>query len=374
MISPDNTVLPLCDLAPTYVRDIAPYQSGKPIDEVARELGISYTDIVKLASNENPLGFSPRVASVVNQHMGEISRYPDSDGFHLKRQLAEKLNVFSDQIVLGNGSNDILELVASAFLSSTGSAVYSEHAFIVYHLATKASGAKGIVTPAKNFGHDLQAMIQAIESDTRVIFIANPNNPTGTFLQREEIESFLNDVPASILVVLDEAYYEYLSKDEQLPSNSWINRFPNLLVCRTFSKAYGLAGLRIGYGIAHRKIVELLNRVRQPFNVGSIAQLSAVEALKDESFIEESVKLNVMGMQQITSTFQAKNIFFIPSKGNFVTFRVNNAIEIYDSLLKQGVIVRPVGGYGLKDFLRVSIGLQKENKKFINTLLKTLQG
>ena len=373
MMSSHNTVLPLCDMAPSYVREIAPYQSGKPIDEVARELGMSYEDIVKLASNENPLGFSPRVASVVHNNIGEISRYPDSDGFHLKRELAEKLNVVSDQIVLGNGSNDILELVASAFLSSTGSAVYSEHAFIVYHLATKASGAKGIVASAKNYGHDLQSMLQAIESDTRVVFIANPNNPTGTFLQREEIESFLKEVPTSILVVLDEAYNEYLSKDEQLPSVRWINRFSNLLVCRTFSKAYGLAGLRIGYGIAHRKIVDLLNRVRQPFNVGSIAQLSAVEALKDETFIEESVKLNITGMRQITSTFHAENIFFIPSKGNFVTFRVNNATETYNNLLKQGVIVRPVGGYGLKDFLRVSIGLQEENRKFINALLKTLQ-
>jgi histidinol-phosphate aminotransferase len=358
----------LCDLAPGYVRAIAPYQPGKPIAELARELGLAEDGIVKLASNENPLGPSPKALDAVRAALPDIARYPDGNGFELKAALADRYGVAREQIVLGNGSNDLLEFAARAFLVPGASALYAQHAFAVYPLVTQAVGARGIEVPARDFGHDLKAMLDAIEEDTRVVFIANPNNPTGTLLSAEALLDFLEQVPRSVLVVLDEAYTEYLPDDMRPDSIGWLKRFPNLLVTRTFSKAYGLAGLRVGFALSHPAVADMLNRVRQPFNVNSLAQVAAAAALRDDAFLQQSYQLNRQGMEQITAGFKRLGIGYIPSYGNFVSFRIGNATAMYQSLLGKGVIVRPVANYGMPEYLRVSIGLETENAKFLQAL------
>lgn len=362
----------LCNLSPSYVRAIAPYQPGKPIAELAREMHLAEEDIVKLASNENPLGASPRALAAMENVLLEIARYPDGNGFLLKSALAEKYGVALNQIVLGNGSNDLLELAARAFLAPGASAIYSQYAFAVYPLATQAAGARGIETPARDYGHDLKAMLEAISDDTRVIFIANPNNPTGTLLGSAELEHFLDQVPQTVLVVLDEAYTEYLPEAQRSNSIGWLKKHPNLLITRTFSKAYGLAGLRVGFALAHPEVVDLLNRVRQPFNVNSMAQAAAVAAMQDEAFLEECVKINRTGMEQIITGITQMGLSYIPSAGNFVAVKVGNAAAINHSLLKQGVIVRPIANYGMPEFLRVSIGLEAENARFLQALEHSL--
>ena len=363
----------LCDLAPSYVRAITPYPPGKPISELAREMGMPEGRIVKLASNENPMGASPRVLASVENALKDIARYPDGNGFELKSALAEKYGVALAQIVLGNGSNDVLEFAARAFMGPGTSAVYSQHAFAVYPLVTQAVGARGIEVPAQDFGNDPQAMLAAIAEDTRVIFIANPNNPTGTMLSGEVLLQFLEKVPSGVLVVLDEAYYEYLPESLRPDSVSWMARFPNLVIMRTFSKAYGLAGLRIGFALAQPEVAGMLNRVRQPFNVNSLAQVAAVAAMKDEPFLRQCIALNRAGMEQLTQGFMRLGITYIPSFGNFVSFRIGNATGMYQSLLKQGVIVRPVANYGMPEYLRVSIGLEAENTRFLQALESGLQ-
>lgn len=358
----------LCNLSPSYVRSIAPYLPGKPIADLAREMNLAEEDIVKLASNENPLGASPRALAAMENVLMEIARYPDGNGFLLKSALAEKYGVARNQIVLGNGSNDLLELAARAFLAPGTSAIYSQYAFAVYPLATQAAGARGIETPALEYGHDLKAMLEAISDDTRIIFIANPNNPTGTLLGSEELEHFLSQVPETVLVVLDEAYTEYLSEDRRSNSIAWLKKHPNLLITRTFSKAYGLAGMRVGFALGHPEVVDLLNRVRQPFNVNSLAQAAAVAAMQDEAFLDECVEINSSGMEQITDGFKRMGLEYIPSCANFVAVKVGNAAAINHSLLKQGIIVRPVANYGMSEHLRVSIGLKAENTKFLQAL------
>ncbi|MFI4923213.1 MAG: histidinol-phosphate transaminase [Burkholderiales bacterium] len=359
-------MMDLCDLAPPYIRAIKAYQPGKPISELERELGLK--DIVKLASNENPLGASPKALAAIRLVLSQIARYPDGNGFALKQALSARLKVKPEQIVLGNGSNDVLELAARAFLSPGTQAVYSQHAFAVYPLATQACGAQGIEAPAKNFGHDPEAMLQAVTSQTRIVFIANPNNPTGTLLSTDELLSFLRRLPKKVLVVLDEAYNEYLPEELKTPSVSWLQEFSNLVVTRTFSKAYGLAGLRVGYALAHAGVADLMNRVRQPFNVNSISQAAAVAALDDHEFVMQSYQLNQQGMRQITQSFKRLGIRFIPSYGNFVCFHVGDASALYQRLLRRGVIVRPIADYGMPEWLRVSIGLHEENEKFLKTL------
>ena len=356
------------ELAPAYIRAIAPYQPGKPIAELARELGLAEDGIVKLASNENPLGPSPKALDAVRAALPDIARYPDGNGFELKAALADRYGVAREQIVLGNGSNDLLEFAARAFLVPGASALYAQHAFAVYPLVTQAVGARGIEVPARDFGHDLKAMLDAIEEDTRVVFIANPNNPTGTLLSAEALLDFLEQVPRSVLVVLDEAYTEYLPDDMRPDSIGWLKRFPNLLVTRTFSKAYGLAGLRVGFALSHPAVADMLNRVRQPFNVNSLAQVAAAAALRDDAFLQQSYQLNRQGMEQITAGFKRLGIGYIPSYGNFVSFRIGNATAMYQSLLGKGVIVRPVANYGMPEYLRVSIGLETENAKFLQAL------
>ncbi len=359
------------ELAPNYIRAIAPYQPGKPISELERELGI--TDIVKLASNENPLGASPLAVAAAHAALDDISLYPDGNGFALKTALVHRYGVTHQQVVLGNGSNDLLELAARAFLTVGDKAVYSDHAFAVYPLATQAVGATGISVPAQNFGHDLSAMRHAaVEQGAKLIFIANPNNPTGTFLSGDALLQFLRELPANILVVLDEAYNEYLPQSCRYDSVSWLAEFPNLVISRTFSKAYGLASLRVGYALGSPQVIDMLNRVRQPFNVNSMAQAAAVAALDDAGFVRQTFELNIKGMAQLSEGLSSLNIDFIPSYGNFISFHVVNAARIYRRLLEMGVIVRPISSYAMPDYLRVSIGLESQNQKFLSALKQIL--
>ena len=357
-----------CDLAPPHVRAIAPYQPGKPISELARELGIAEADIVKLASNENPLGPSPRALAAAQDALADMALYPDGAGFALKAKLSAKLGVAHDQIVLGNGSNDVLDIAAQAFLSPGTSSVHAEHAFAVYPIATQTAGARSIVVPARDHGHDLGAMRAAIRDDTRVVWIANPNNPTGTFLPWADIETFLESVPAEVLVVLDEAYGEYLPPADRCDTAAWLARFPNLLITRTFSKAYGLAGLRVGYGLGHPDVIDLLNRVRHPFNVNLPGLAAAEAALDDVEFLAKSYALNAAGMAQLVAGLAALGIETVPSKGNFLLAKVGDAARVNAALLQRGVIVRPVANYGLPEFLRVSVGLAGQNARFLEAL------
>ena len=357
-----------------YVRAIAPYQAGKPIEELAREHGLQPERIVKLASNENPLGMPDSARAAIEAALVELGRYPDSNGFDLKAALSRKLAVPADWITLGNGSNDILEAAAAVMLAPGRSCVYAQHSFAVYPLATQARGARSIVVPARDFGHDLGAMLAAIDADTRLVFVANPNNPTGTFVGAQEMAEFLVRVPAHVVVVLDEAYNEYLSPERRHPSIDWVRRFPNLLVSRSFSKAYGLAGLRIGYGVAQAELTDLLNRVRQPFNCNALAQAAAAAALADEAFVERSVEVNRKGMAQLTAAFDALALRYLPSFGNFLLVQVGDGAAVYQGLLRRGVIVRPVANYGLPQWLRVTIGLPEENDRFIAALREVLPG
>ncbi len=360
--------LDLCELSPSWVRSIAPYQPGKPTSELAREMGLDEKKIVKLASNENPRGIGPRTRAAIEAALPELARYPDGNGFELKQALSRRFGVDMGSIVLGSGSNDVLELVSLAFLGAGRSAVMAQHAFAVYPLATQARGARGIVVPAKNWGHDLDAMAAAIADDTSVLWIANPNNPTGTFLPHEEIEAFLRRVPERVIVVLDEAYNEYLPPDLRYDTVKWLKRFPNLVITRTFSKVYGLAGLRVGYALAHPSVADMMNRVRQPFNVNSLALVAAAAALDDMEFVAKSFAANLQGLRQVEEGCKALGLEWIPSHGNFITVRVGKGAEVYKRLLKRGVIVRPVANYGMPEHLRVTIGTAEENERFLVAL------
>jgi len=361
-----------CDLAPDYVRAIAPYQPGKPTSELARELGLEESGIVKLASNENPLGVSPKAAQAMRAVFDGLARYPDGNGFELKRALSRRFGVPMDGIVLGNGSNDVLELAARSFLAPGLSAVYSRHAFAVYPLVVQAIGAQGIVVPAREFGHDLGAMARAVRPDTRIVFVANPNNPTGTFIAGPELETFIAGIPQHVLVVLDEAYNEYLEPQYRYDGIGWLKKYPNLMITRTFSKVYGLAGLRVGYALAAPGVADLMNRVRQPFNVNSLSLAAAAAALDDDAFMRESYQLNRRGMAQLVAGLDRQGLEHIPSYGNFVTFKVPGAAEIFRKLLHAGVIVRPIASYDMPDHLRVSVGLESENARFLGALRQAL--
>ncbi|NDG35337.1 MAG: histidinol-phosphate transaminase, partial [Betaproteobacteria bacterium] len=324
------------------------------------------------ASNENPLGIPASAVAAMQAAAGDLGRYPDANGFALKAALAKKHQVPQDWITLGNGSNDILEMAARAFLQPGLAAVYAQHSFAVYALATQAIGARHQVVPAKDLGHDLEAMIEAVDPDTRILFIANPNNPTGTFLTADRIEAALARLPARVAVVLDEAYTDYLPPELRMDSVAWVRRYPNVLVSRTLSKAYGLAGLRIGYAIAQEGITDLMNRLRQPFNVNSLALAAATAALDDEAFLAKSFAINQQGLVQLQSAFRLMNLPFVPSYANFVLVKVGDAATVYESLLRSAVIVRPVTNYGLAQWLRVSVGLPQENDAFLKALANAL--
>lgn len=359
------------NLANQGVQSLSPYQAGKPIEELERELGIS--NIIKLASNENPFGFPESAKQAIINQLNELTRYPDANGFELKATIAKKFNLQPNQITLGNGSNDLLELFAHTFASESDEIIYSQYAFIVYPLVTKAINATAREIPAKNWGHDLDAFLQAINEKTKLIYLANPNNPTGNFLTHTDIETFLAKVPAQVLVVLDEAYTEFTEADKRVNSFALLQKFPNLIVSRSLSKAYGLAGLRIGYAVSNAEIADLLNRVRQPFNCNSLALVAAQAVLNDDDFVKKVAENNRLEMARYEAFCLAHHLEFIPSSGNFITIDFKRpAAPIYEALLREGVIVRPIAGYGMPNHLRISIGLPEENDRFFQALLNVL--
>ncbi len=367
----------LSKLAPDYIRAIQPYLPGKPISELVRDLGLNKNDVIKLASNENPLGTSPLAKEAMIQALGESARYPDGSGFELKAALSEGFGIPVDQIVLGNGSNDVLELAARIFLHPGATAIYSQYAFAIYPLLAQAVGAKGVAVPARNYGHDLEAMLDAITPETRVVFIANPNNPTGTLCDARDLLRFMERVPQDVLVVLDEAYDEYLPEASKANSIAWLKNLQNLVITRTFSKAYGLASVRVGFALAHADIANLMNRIRQPFNVNSIGLAAAQAALKDIEFVKLAYTTNRAGMQQMTQGLNQLGVEYIPSFGNFVSIRISglptDTLKTYGNLLQQGVIVRPLGNYDLPNHLRVTIGVEEENRRFLHALEQALK-
>jgi len=343
-----------------------PYQGGKPIEELERELGIK--NVIKLASNENPLGPSLKVVEAMKLSLKKVHRYPDGNGYELKKSISGHLDVATEMISLGNGSNELLELVARVFVcTKTDEVIFSQYAFVVYPLVTQALGATAKVAPAKEYGHDLNTMIELVNDNTKLIFVANPNNPTGTLLEDDEIYNFLIKVPSHIPVVLDQAYFEYLKiKDQAI---DWLKEFDNLIITRTFSKAYGLAGLRVGYSICSPAIADFINRIREPFNVNHSAQIAAICALSDLDYLKESIKANNTGLSQLEEGFKRLQLSYIPSHANFIAVKFSNAIEIYNSLLKKGIIVRPVE---MDNFLRISVGTTEENTYLLQALEKIL--
>ena len=364
-------------LAPAHISALQPYIPGKPIDDLVREFGLKPEQVVKLASNENPLGMPASAKRAIEQALGQLGRYPDPGGYDLKQVIAQKFNVPFEWVTLGNGSNDILELVSLALLVPGDAVVYAQYSFSVYRIATQARGARHIVVPARDYGHDLDAMFDAIDDQTRLVFIANPNNPTGTFLPAAAIEKFMQRVHAAygerVTVVLDEAYNEYIEPDMRVDSVELVKQYRNLIVSRSFSKAYGLAGLRVGYGVSQPALTNLMARVRQPFNVNALAQAAAIAALHDDEFLRQSEAVNTAGKQQLESGFKELGLQYVPSYANFVLVHMGaKALDINQALLKRGVIVRPVSGDGLPEWLRVSIGLETENALFLKALTAVL--
>ncbi len=377
MKSTQATESNLSPLMPAYdsILELAPYQIGKPVEELTREYGIA--DVVKLASNENPMGCSPHVTLAVTEQLGQLARYPDGNGYYLKQALADFNEVDVKQITLGNGSNDLLDILARSFAGTDDAIVYSQYAFIIYPMLAKMQGATGIEVPAHRFGHDLKAMSQAVQDNpnTKMVFIANPNNPTGTQLEHKALREFVASVPRAVLVVLDEAYIEYSPESN---NRTLLDEFDNVVIVRTFSKAYGLAGLRIGYALSSVAVAELLNRIRQPFNVSRIGLAAAAAALADQDFIEKTRQMNDEQMRWLEKQFDALGLGFIKSHANFIMVEVEVEMEdttaavIYQALLEQGVIVRPLTAYGLPNWLRITVGVAEDNLRLIDTLQSIL--
>ncbi|MGI9276979.1 MAG: histidinol-phosphate transaminase [Endozoicomonas sp.] len=362
------------ELAVPGVRTLSPYLPGKPVEELAREQCLDPDSIIKLASNENPLGPANSSIAAINKVMSELARYPDGNLYSLRAALSQKLSVEPEQITFGNGSNDVLVLLAQSYLEKGFSAVFSEYAFVVYPIAVQASGAESIVVPARNWGHDLEAMAAAIRPDTRMVFLANPNNPTGTAFTDKELQAFLARVPDNVIVVLDEAYFEYVDEDDHPDGLGLLSSYPNLVVTRTFSKAYGLAGARIGYAVSSPEIAGVLNKLRQPFNVSNLAEAAAVAVLNDEEYLQRSREINRSGLKTVEAGLRSLGFDTIPSRGNFITFDTAGAAGLYyQRLLQKGVIVRPVANYGMSAHLRVSIGLPEENERFLSSLKAVME-
>ena len=354
-----------------FIGDLMPYVPGKPVEELERELGIK--DAIKIASNENPLGPSPLAEKAVKEAVSSLNRYPDGDAFYLKEKLARKFGISPETFIFGNGSNDVIDIAARTFMEPGDEAIFGEYAFIVYPIVTQAVGAKGVISPMPDYTHDLRDMYSRITEKTKIIFIANPNNPTGTMVKRAEFEWFLEKVPEDILVLMDEAYFEYVEDKDYPNSLEYQNSGKSILTVRMFSKIYGLAGLRLGYGIAHQDIISNMQRVRQPFNANSLCQVGAMAAIDDIEHIEKTKEVNSEGLTYVTEELKKLDIPYTPSFTNFVLIDLgDNPMPIYNSLLKEGVIVRPVLGYGLKTHLRVTIGLREENEKFIRGITKIL--
>lgn len=367
-------------LAMPQVGELHPYTPGKPIDELEREYGVR--DSIKLASNENPLGSSPRALDAIRTELDELWLYPDAAGFHLKQALSERHGLPPECITLGNGSNDVLVFLAQVFLGPGRASVFSNYCFAVYPIATQMVGAEAVVAPAlpedhpvMPLGHDLRALYQAVDERTRMVWIANPNNPTGTWLERERVEEFLGSLPGHVICVIDEAYTEYAQSDRLGDASQWLERFPNLVVTRTFSKAYGLAGLRVGYALSNPGVADLLNRVRPAFNVSSLALTAARAALGDQDFIERSREMNSAGLEQLRRGLEALDVDVIPSAANFVLARFDRSgAELNEELLKRGIIVRPVGNYGLDNYLRITVGTEAQNRRLLAALDEILDG
>jgi histidinol-phosphate aminotransferase len=359
------------------VQGLQPYLPGKPTDELERELGISNS--LKLASNENPLGPSPQAVAAMLGHLEQLHLYPDGNGFRLKQALARYLGIQPNAITLGNGSNDVLDMIARAYLGPGRNAVFSQYAFAVYPISTQAVGAEMHIAPANPpghampYGHDLPAMLEQVDKQTGVVFIANPNNPTGTWLDSEELEAFIRNLSPEIIVVIDEAYFEYVQGENHPDALKWLSKYPNLVVTRTFSKIYGLAGLRVGYAISSPEVADVLNRVRQPFNVNSLALVAAEAALEDRTHLEKSIAMNHSGLVQLEEGLRQLGLNCIPSVGNFITADMgHDAAPVYEALLREGVIVRPVANYGLLEHLRITVSTEDDNQRVLDSLKKVL--
>lgn len=359
-----NTV----DQVPEYIRTLVPYAPGKPIEEVEREYGISNS--IKLASNENPLGPSPKALSAIREKLDQLHLYPDGDCFYLKRILAKKLGIDPEQLIFGNGSNELIELAVRTFMRPGDEAVMAHQAFVAYQLVVQAAGGVSRIVPLRDFTHDLTAMAQGVSSKSRIVFLANPNNPTGTIYRREEWERFLRQVPPDVLIIVDEAYFEYVEDPGYPDSAQYHDNGKTVLTLRTFSKLYGLAGLRIGYGIGPKEITGLMHRIRQPFNVNAAAQWGALAALEDHEHVRRSLDVNRQGMEYLTKEIAKLGLEQVPSHANFILMRVGNGDSVFKQLLRQGIIVRPMGAYELPAYVRVTVGTMEENRRFIEALRK----
>ena len=358
------------DLAVAGVRSLKPYVPGKPVEELERQYGVK--NAIKLASNENPLGASPKALAALRDNLTQLERYPDDAAYALKNSLAQQHKVKPEQITLGNGSSNLLELAARVFVAPDQEVVFSQYSFLLYPIIVQAIGAKPVVVAAKNYGHDLDAMRTAINANTKLVYIANPNNPTGTWLTRAALENFLDRVPQHVMVVMDEAYFEFgraLGLDDYADAMQWQEKYPYVIVTRTFSKAFGLAGLRVGYAVSHPEVADLLSRVRAPFNVNSLALVAAQAALGDDAHLSNTQDVNKKGLAQLTDGLTQRGFTVIPSAANFVCVDVKaDAAQVYEGLLREGVIVRPVAG--LKQHLRITVGRPEENARVIAALCK----
>jgi histidinol-phosphate aminotransferase len=355
------------------LQNVPVYQPGRPIEAVARELGLAADDIIKLASNENPLGPSRLAVTAMRKALGDSNLYPDGNAFYFKEKLSAKLGVTQAHLILGNGSNEVIEFIGHALISPGSEVVVSQYCFAVYPIVTALFGGRLTVVPAKAYGHDLDAMLAAITPNTRVVFVANPNNPTGTSVRREELERFVAAVPENVLIALDEAYIEFLEDPPDLLAGIRASRKPNLLLMRTFSKIYGLAGLRLGYGIGHPDLIAELEKVRQPFNINAIAQAGALAALDDAAHAQKTRRLNSRGLKLYSRVFRKLSLEFIPSSANFILVRVGDGQRVFNELQKAGIIVRPMGGYQLPEWIRISVGTPKENQRCLEGLKAVLQ-
>jgi histidinol-phosphate aminotransferase len=354
------------------LQNVPVYQPGRPIEEVARELGLPAHDVIKLASNENPLGPSPAALAAMQKAIASLHLYPDGNAFYLKQKLAKKLNLEPTNLILGNGSNEIIEFVGHALMGPGVDVVMSQYCFAVYPIVTRLFVANPIVVPARDYGHDLPAMLAAITPKTKVVFVANPNNPTGTLAPREEILRLVREVPQNVLLVMDEAYIEFLDEPMDLIAPIRRGEHPNLLLMRTFSKIYGLAGLRLGYGIAQPELIAALEKIRQPFNINSIAQAGALAALDDVEHVRKTRANNAEGLKFFKESLKPLGVEFIPSAANFILVCVGDGQQMFDAMQRQGVIVRPLGGYQLPEWIRISIGTPEENKRCLAALRKAI--
>lgn len=354
------------------LKNLPVYLPGRPITEVARELGLEPESFIKLASNENSMGPSPLAIKAMQEALPLLNQYPDGNAFYLKERLSRKVGIPTDQLILGNGSNELLELVGHALLSTDDEVVVSQYSFAVYPIVTQLFGAKLVTVPAHHYGHDLPAMIKAVTPRTKIMFVANPNNPTGTLASRAEVLQLIHEVPSHVLVVMDEAYIDYLEDAPDFLPYVRSGRQPNLLLCRTFSKIYGLAGLRIGYGMGHPEMIAALEKIRQPFNTNMMAQIGALAALDDSAHIEKTRENNKAGLAFYEAGFKRLNLEFVPSFANFILVKVGDGQKVAAELQKLGVITRPVTNYQLPEWLRITVGIAAENERCLKALEKVL--